>query len=346
MKAVRLYDPLDIRYENIDKAADPLPGEIRVKVAYAGICGSDIHNYKTGQWISRRPSVAGHEFSGWVDAIGDGVEGFALQDKVIADSRYYCSSCANCQSGNAHLCENLGFIGEAIDGGFAEYVTLPSKLLEKCHPSSRLDIAALAEPLAVALHALKRLNIPDDEPLLIIGCGPIGALTAIASSCQSNRAVLVSDINKEREALVAELSNGEGIELASLNQFDNPTAKPLRYVLDTTGNVGVISNLIAQMNGCTIGLVGIGAGEFPFDPVHLVERELTVLGCHAYCDELRDALSLLEQLPERFEPVIGTRITLEETPDAYDAIAAGHANGIKTMIVINETLNAVDGTEF
>nr|WP_306266148.1 zinc-binding dehydrogenase [Pararhizobium sp. IMCC3301] len=335
MKAVRLYDPLDLRCETVAMAPDPGPDEVRVRVAYAGICGSDIHNFKTGQWITRRPSIAGHEFSGWVDAIGKNISKFSIGDKIVVDSRFYCGKCVNCCSGKTHLCENLGFVGEAIDGGFAEFSTLPAKLLLKCAADARLDIVALAEPLAVALHALKRLALPDDEPLLIIGCGPIGALAAIAANCLSPRPLLICDVNAARVSHTAKLSGATPVDLSSLRQFDNPAGQPLRYVLDTTGNVGVISSLIQSLTGCSIGLVGIGSGDLTFDPVMLVEREITVLGCHAFFDELRQAVDLLQSKPEKFEAVIGQKITLDQTLQSYQSIASGQSAAIKTLIEIN-----------
>lgn len=335
MKSVRLHDQHDIRFDVVDMAPEPGPNEVRVKVAFAGICGSDIHNFKTGQWISRKPSIAGHEFSGWVESLGEGVTGARVGDKVAADSRYYCGKCNNCQTSAVHLCDNLGFIGEAIDGGFAEYITLPSKLLIKCTTDARLDILALAEPLAVALHAIHQLTIDDEEPLLIIGCGAIGALTAMALSCISNRSVLVSDINKERETLVAELAGATGVKLSEFDQFRNDTGHPIRHVLDTTGNIEVISKLLADLNGCKIGLVGIGTGELSLDPVHLVEREISLIGCHAFTDELPQAVRLLEKNPNLFEAVIGSKISLEDTPETYKMIIDGSANGIKTLLSIH-----------
>ncbi|MEP3279778.1 MAG: alcohol dehydrogenase catalytic domain-containing protein [Stappiaceae bacterium] len=336
MKAIRLHNPLDVRYEMVDKPTEPGPGEVRVRVAFAGICGSDIHNFKTGQWISRRPSVVGHEFSGWVDAVGSNVAGLEIGNKVIADSRYYCQTCNNCRLDQAHLCNNLGFVGEVIDGGFAEFAVLPANLLLKCSEDTQLDIAALAEPLAVALHALKRLQIPDTEPLLIIGCGPIGALSAVASRYHSKRPLVVSDVNKQRECLINKLTGAMRTDLNGFNQFDNPAGKPVRFILDTTGNVGVISKLVAEMVGCTIGLVGIGTGDFAVDPVHLVERELSIIGCHAFSDELPVALDMIEKAPEKFAELIGSKISLEDTPDAYQALSDGKSAGIKTMIVVHD----------
>ena len=336
MKSVRLHGKLDVRFENVDMA--PLPGkaEVRIKVAFAGICGSDIHNYKTGQWISRKPSIAGHEFSGWIESLGEDVTDLTLGDKVVADSRYYCGKCNNCQSAASHLCESLGFIGEAIDGGFADFITLPANLLIKCKPSSRLDLLALAEPLAVALHAINQLSIDDSQPLLVVGCGPIGALTALASMCLSKRLVLVSDINKEREGLVSKMANATPTELSEFDQFKSGSIKPVRHVLDTTGNISVMPHLIANLSGCKIGLVGIGSGEVSIDPVHLVERELSLIGCHAFTNELPDAVDLLQQNPEQFQPVIGSMISLEETPMTYQNIVDGHATGIKTLLSISQ----------
>ena len=103
MRAVRLHDKSDLRFEEIDMALTPNSGEVRVKVAFAGICGSDIHNFKTGQWITRKPSTAGHEFSGWIDTVGEGVSGLDVGDKIVENSRYFCRECIRCRTGDNHL---------------------------------------------------------------------------------------------------------------------------------------------------------------------------------------------------------------------------------------------------
>ncbi|MEH6725586.1 MAG: dehydrogenase, partial [Hyphomicrobiales bacterium] len=108
-----------------------------------------------------------------------------------------------------------------------------------------------------------------------------------------------------------------------------------RYVLDTTGNVGVIDTLLNKVTGCTIGLVGIGSGELTIDPVHLVEREISVIGCHAFADELPEALALLHAQADRFQGIIGDRITLDQTVAAYGVISSGKATAIKTLIEVS-----------
>lgn len=334
MESVRLYAAGDIRFEIIAKAAEPAAHEVRLRVAFAGLCGSDIHNFKTGQWISRSPSVAGHELSGWIDAIGPEVEGFALGDAVAVDSRFYCGHCANCKDGKANLCDNLGFVGEAIDGGFATFVTLPAKLVVGATDSSTMDVLALAEPLAVALHAIARLNLPDDAPLLVVGCGPIGALAALVASMDSTRTILVADRNAARLEAVSKMTGA----LALSPKDDLPTfdhqGRPLRHALDTTGSTAVITSLLDRLSGATIGLVGIGSGELSLDPVMLVEKELSLVGCHAYEDELPQAVARLQARPELFRPIIGQITVLAKAQEAYRDAMDGELGSIKTLFDI------------
>jgi (R,R)-butanediol dehydrogenase / meso-butanediol dehydrogenase / diacetyl reductase len=160
MKAARLYAAGDLRVEDIDPLGPPLPGWVRLRVTAAGICGSDLHNFRTGQWITRSPSVAGHEFAGIVEEVGAGVESLASGDTVVADSRFWCGECPACLSGRRNVCDNLGFVGEVCDGGFAEEVALPARLLVKHDPGLDSAVAAMTEPLAVALHAVRRQALP------------------------------------------------------------------------------------------------------------------------------------------------------------------------------------------
>ena len=192
--------------EDIDPPGPPAPGWIGLSVTAAGICGSDLHNFRTGQWISRSPSVAGHEFSGLVTEIGDGVEGLAVGDAVVADSRFWCGECANCRAGRPNICEKLGFVGEVCDGGFAERTVLPARLLVRHEPLLDPAIAAMAEPLAVALHAVRKLAAPAGEPILVVGCGPIGGLAALLLSHRHDGPLLVADRNAARASLVADVS--------------------------------------------------------------------------------------------------------------------------------------------
>ncbi|MDK1389563.1 zinc-binding dehydrogenase [Sinorhizobium sp. 8-89] len=345
MKAARLYAAGDLRVEEIEAPGAPKPGWVRLAVTAAGICGSDLHNYRTGQWISRSPSVAGHEFAAIVTVTGAGVAGFAPGDPVVADSRFWCGACAACGSGRQNICERLGFVGEVCDGGFAEETELPARLLVK-HPVS-LDpaIAAMAEPLAVALHAVRKQTIPRHEPVLIVGCGPIGGLAAVLLSRFHDGPLLVADRNEARAARVAEVT---GARVVILERGPIAAAlgnRVLRYAIDATGNIGVLAGLVDLLSGGgSIALVGITHGRIDLDPNILVEREISLVGCHAFTDELPEAVSLLPSLETALRLIIDEEITIDDIPSAYERLLGGSTSGLKTIIRIRTDPERTDRT--
>lgn len=333
MKAVRLYAAGDIRVETIDPPGALDPGWVRVAVTAAGICGSDLHNFRTGQWISRSPSVAGHEFAGVVTEVGSGVSGFAIGDTVVADSRFWCGECASCRSGRQNVCVNLGFIGEICDGGFAEETVLPARLLVKHDPSVAASVAAMAEPLAVALHAVRRQAVPSGEPVLVVGCGPIGGLAALLLSRLHDGPLLVVDRNVARAALVAEVTGGVMVDLDAGAIASALGGGVLRYALDATGNITVLRSVLDLLGGGgSLALVGITHGRIDLDPNELVEREISLIGCHAFAGELPAAVGMLPDLADALSRLIDREITLGDVPDAYGKLLGGEAAGLKTII--------------
>lgn len=328
MKAVRLYAAGDLRVEDIAAPGAPAAGEALVRVTAAGICGSDLHNWRTGAWISRSPSVAGHEFAGTVVAVGEGVAGLSLGDAVVADSRVTCGVCSACRGGRPNVCEKLGFVGEVCDGGFAEAVLLPASLLIKAPADVDAAAPAMAEPLAVALHAVKRLAAPMGSPVLIAGCGPIGGLAALLLSERHDGPILVADRNAERANRVAGVTGARIVDMAI-----EIVATPLLAALDATGNPGVIGTLLDLISpGGTLALVGIGHGNLAIDPTRLVEREIALIGCHAFADELPEAMALLPALEGKLLALVDETIGLDDVPAAYERLVAGRSAGLKTII--------------
>jgi (R,R)-butanediol dehydrogenase/meso-butanediol dehydrogenase/diacetyl reductase len=335
MKAVRLHAAGDLRVEDIDPPGPPEPGWVRLDVAAAGICGSDLHNFRTGQWISRSPSVAGHEFAGVITAVGQGVSGFEVGDTVVADSRFWCGECENCRAGRPNVCTRLGFVGEVCDGGFAEATVLPARLLAKHEPSLDPAIAAMAEPLAVALHAVRKQAVRSGEPVLIIGCGPIGGLAALLLSRLHDGPLLVADRNEARARLVAEAAGATVVELNAASIAGCLAHRPLRHALDATGDAGVLKTVLSLLaGGGSVALVGISHAPVDLDLNTLVEREISLVGCHAFIDELPEAVALLPDLAPALAGLIDAEITLDEVPAAYQRLLAGQARGLKTIIRI------------
>lgn len=326
MKAVRLHAAGDLRVEDLPEPGTPGPGEVALRVLAAGICGSDVHNFRTGQWLTGTPRVAGHEFSAEVVAVGDGVDGFAPGDMVVADSRVWCGACEACRAGRRNLCDRLGFVGEICDGGFAPFTNLPARLVAKVPAGTDPVAAAMAEPLAVALHAIRRLPVPAGAPVLVAGCGPIGGLVALLSSRLHDGPLLVADRNAARLALVAGETGATAVDLAD-------GAARVRHAFDATGSVAVVEALVRGLKGGGgLCLVGISHGAFPLDPNLLVEREIALVGSHAFTDELPEVVAILADLAPALRRFVDGEHGLDDAPAAYARIIAGAVTGLKTIL--------------
>ena len=187
----------------------PLVGEALVRVAWAGVCGSDLHVLRTGEWVAYWPATLGHEVVGVVQEC-PGAE-VAPGTVVVVDSRIPCRRCAGCQKA-VSLCENISWLGEAMPGGFARHLVVPVTSLVRCPPQIEPAVAVLAEPLAVAMHAVSSLmRRPDD--VLVLGYGPVGALVHLELARRwPGLAISVSEIFGPRRQLALAL----GARLAPL----------------------------------------------------------------------------------------------------------------------------------
>lgn len=332
MKAARLHGAGDLRVEDIAAPGVPDAGWVKLRVDAAGICGSDLHNFRTGQWISRAPSTAGHELTGTVVAVGEGVGTVAMGDRVVADSRFWCGECVQCRAGRRHLCTSLGFVGEVCDGGFAEEALLPARLLHVIDPALDERVAAMAEPLAVALHAVRRLP-KTAGAVLVVGCGTIGGLAALLLSRTFGGKVLVTDRNRARCERVAGATGATIVDLDREAIAAATGGAPLLAAVEATGSIAALNQLLGVLgSGASVALVGIFHGRLDIDPNMLVEREIALLGCHAFADELPDAIGMLADLSGPLIGLIDREIGLDDVPAAYERLLAGQGDGLKTII--------------
>ncbi len=190
MKAVRYYAPLDIRYEEVN-VKEPAEGEVLVKVEAALTCGTDVKTFRRGHplLIKETPSGFGHEFSGTICKLGEGVKNFEVGDRVVAANSAPCGECFFCERGEENLCENLYL----LNGAYAQYITIPRLIVEKNLLKIPDDMpfahAAFSEPLANVVHGIERTPIKPGDTVGIIGIGPIGLMFARLAKLKGARVI-------------------------------------------------------------------------------------------------------------------------------------------------------------
>ncbi|MFA3899677.1 MULTISPECIES: 2,3-butanediol dehydrogenase [unclassified Rhodococcus (in: high G+C Gram-positive bacteria)] len=343
MKAARFHGQKDIRIEEIPEP-ELRPGTVKLKVAWCGICGTDLHEYLEGPiFISapghphplsheNAPVTMGHEFSGTVEEVGEGVTDVEVGENVVVEPYFVCNECAPCKAGNYHLCTKMGFIGLAGGGGgLSEKVVVDRRWIHKIG-NIPLDEAALIEPLSVAHHAVVRSGAESGTVAIVGGAGPIGLLVAAvlkglgvttivtelsearkAKALSSGVADYVIDPTTEDvKARVLELSGGIGadigFECAGVNAV-------LDTMLDTVRPAGVVVNVSIWGKPATI------------DMQKLVLKEIDLRGTIAYVRDHEAVIKMVQDGVVDLAPFITGRIQLEELI----------SEGFTTLIEHNDT---------
>lgn len=238
MKAGVVHAKNDIRYEDIEKPKAE-PGKVVIKVKYTGICGSDVPRVN-GDACHYYPNVLGHEFSGVVDEIGEGVTTLKPGDRVAGMPLVPCMKCPDCQKGDYSLCKHYSFIGSREFGSFAEYVSVPEKNAVKFDDNVSFEKGAFFEPATVALHGLQRLDYKGGGNVAILGGGTVGMMTAQWARIFGAKKVVVFDIVDERLELGRRLGADEGINTLQEGfmgkAMELTGGRGYDYVYETAGN--------------------------------------------------------------------------------------------------------------
>lgn len=333
MKAARLYGIQDIRVEEVSLPAQPDNDEVQLKVLAAGICGSDLHNFKTGQWFANLPVTPGHEFCAEVISVGKSVRLFQPGDWVAADSRANCGECDFCKAGRGNLCRSMGFVGEVCDGGFAEYALLPEKRLHLLPKDIAPEISVLSEPLGVALRVIKQLNAPEGATVAVTGGGTIGGLVTLLLREVFHHPVILFEKNESRKALLRQITDFmDGV-------FDREALKTISgqtdicYWAEATGSGTVLQSIVGLAgNGSRIALVGLFHGDVALNVNRLVEAEIQIVGSSVFCDEQEEAIRLLPKIADKLKPLVSIPVSIDEIPAAYQRLCEGKVTELKTVI--------------
>lgn len=317
----------------------PGPDEVLVEVDHCGICGSDVHMLLDG-W-GERGLVAGHEFTGSIVALGDGVTGWSLGEPVVGGTSPKCGRCRRCLEGKPSQCENRqGPVVDGHDGAFARYVLVREASLLRLPPGLTSRQAALAEPLAVALHGITRSGAAPGDRVMVIGAGPIGALSIAALVARGIGPVIAVEPGARRKQLARELGASEVLDPADLETFpawepERITGRAVHVVLECSGRKEAIEAGFHQLGrGGTLVLVGAGLEHPAFDPNRFVLNELHVVGSFVYDQGGFDrALELLATDGFPTDRLIEAEdVPLDRLSDALTGLAEGRLAG-KVMVV-------------
>jgi 2-desacetyl-2-hydroxyethyl bacteriochlorophyllide A dehydrogenase len=318
----------------------PGPGEVLVEVDHCGICGSDIHLLLEG-WAGKPGLVAGHEFTGAIAALGAGVVGWEVGDIVVEGTSPRCGRCRRCLEGKPSQCENReGSVIDGHDGAFARYVLVRAASLLRLPPGITARQAALAEPLAVALHGITRSGAAPGDSVMVIGAGPIGALSLAALVARGIGPVTVVEPGERRRQLAKDLGAAEVVDPTELETFppwepERISDRAVHVVLECSGKKAAIEAGFHQLRrGGTMALVGAGIESPAFDPNRFILNELHVVGSFVY-DEggFERALELLASADFPTGLLIeGDDVPLDRLSDALVGLAEGRYAG-KVMVV-------------
>lgn len=346
MKAAVLTAPKTI--EILDQPMpEPGPGEVRLRLAAVGVCGSDVHYYKHGRigtQIVEYPILLGHEPSGVVDAVGEGVA-IKPGTRVAVEPGQPCLECEHCRAGRRNICPNVEFLGTPpYDGIFAEYALMPEACCIPIPDDLSLIEAALLEPLGIGLHAVKLAQVEFGDTVAIFGGGPIGLVTLLAAKAAGAGKVFITDLVPERVAF----ANMIGAD-ASLKADE---ADALEWIMDLTDGRGADITFEAAgepettaqtIEAARIGgralIIGIPTDDALPYPTHSARRkELAIQHCRRADGEAFDALDLIASGRIDLKPLATHSFPLDRTADALDLVSDYRDGVIRAMILPNGAL--------
>ncbi|MFP3976071.1 MAG: 2,3-butanediol dehydrogenase [Chloroflexota bacterium] len=341
MKALRWYAAKDVRYEDVPEPF-PGPGQVKVKVNLAGICGTDLKEYVDGPSmidVSKVPLTLGHEFAGRVVEVGEEVTEFEVGDRVTALGYWYCGECYFCKRGMYNICQDAGFTGLTSDGCMAAYVVVPGYAVYKLPDLVSDEAGALVEPLAVALHAVRRGNVHLGDTVGIVGDGTIGLCTLLAARLAGASKVYVVSKHKGKEA--------KAMAMGATRVVNVNSGGPVELVKNLTGGLGadVVFECVgrpesAQLavelvrSGGTVVIVGVFDKPGSLDFQNVMFNEKSVIGSSIYTDEARVAIDLIND--GRLDPtaLITSRVPLENAVESGFGQLISNKDNIKILLEV------------
>lgn len=299
-------------------------GEIVIQNMVCGVCGTDVHIYhgEPGSADVTPPVVLGHEYSGIVVEVGEGVTSLNPGDHVTVDPNIYCGKCDYCRNGRKQLCESMEAIGVTRNGGFEEYSVVPESQAFLLSPELPLEIGAMAEPVACCLHGIDLAGVRPGDTVCVVGGGAIGLIMVQLSRLSGAAKVILSEPDRKRREAGLQVGASAAIDPISadcMEQFGKLTETGANVVIECVGNLSAVKSAFRfAKKGATIVLFSVPKPEATFDlPLFDVyKKELTIKGSFVNPDTHDRAVSLLNADRLDFKPIITHRFPLNQLADA------------------------------
>lgn len=336
MRAAVYHGANDVRIEEVPEPRPPRRGEVLIEVTRAAICGTDAAEYASGPHLIPPGTslVLGHEFTGTVVAAGDDADGLRTGTRVVPGAGMWCGECEACRSGRTNLCRSYYTLGLQADGGLAEYALAPSRMCVPVPDACADEAAAMAQPLAVALHALRRGRVEAGESVLVLGVGGIGAFVVAAAKARGATPLIAADVRAERLATARRLGADAAVNsascdlVASVRELTDGDGAAL--VVEATGRDGAAATAAAcARRGGRVVTLGLPttAQQLELTRLTLAEVDLVASVAHVCRVDLPDAVEMLAD-GELARVVLDRVIPLDAlVAEGLEPLAAGAVDG-------------------
>ncbi len=339
LKAV-LKKPFKIKLLGSDVSV-PKRKEVLIKVLVAGICGSDLHAYRGTQPFISYPRVLGHEIAGEIAEIGEDVKGLRRGDLVTVDPVFSCGKCYACRVGRGNCCKNVKVMGVHVDGGFSEYVTVPSNIVYKAPQGIPPEILALTEPLSIGAQANNRGNISSEDTVAILGAGTIG-LASLLIAKTKNCKVITADLILNRLKLAKELGADRIVNVREEDLMEVITeftkGDGASVVIEATGSSQAVEDSIKIVSPAgRIVILGLTNKSVKIFPVELIRKELDFRGSRLNNKLFPYTLGLLPSIENKARKLITHRFNLKDINAAFELLDKHSEKAIKVLLVFSQS---------
>lgn len=333
MQAIRFHGREDLRLDQLP-VRDPQPGEVRLRPMAVGICGTDAHIFH-GEFPASTPVVLGHEVAGIIEAVGAGVKGLAEGDLATVQPNTFCGVCRYCRMGREHLCSDLRAYGVHLDGGFAEAMVAPARVVYPLPSGMDARLACLTEPLACCVHGMDQLAVSSGSTVLVIGAGLIGLMLTRLARLAGAGLIVVSEPQELRRASALQFGADRVVDP---NLEGKPQALAATqghgfdFIIDAVGSSATFEQAIAAAaRGGTVMAFGVAppSATVYVRPYDIYARELTVIGSFINPYTHGRAVNLLSQMG--LEKLRIDAFPLGEFRKAFEAQASGSAAKVEIL---------------